>query len=112
MKIEDRTAKFIIWFSRFKVMENKDFNIKCDKDLESRSIYIFNNKEELINYLIENGVDDAYYLNRCLDKCIFMITKKGTILAYKAICDIMIEKYNTFSKTNINESNKGKELSK
>ena len=120
MEIKDRQAKFIIWFSRFKVIENKDFNIKCDKDSESRAIYVFNNEEELLNYFLKKDCCEETdkwndYLKGCLEKCIFMIIKKGTILAYKAICDKIIEDYNIHFlhfEENINESIKVKELSK
>lgn len=88
MTNKDIESKIFMFIFHLKEQKNKKYSIEeCEKNI----VYIFNNDTEFESYFNENGIKD---INReLLELCKMKTTKKGTIIALKALCDHTIKKY-------------------
>ena len=95
----DIEAYLFLMLCHLKEDKNKEYSI----DLCPRNIaYIFDNYDGFRNYFYQNGisiVDDEIF-----DLSIIKITKKGTVIALKGLCDHIIRKYNSLNEPE-NKSN-------
>ena len=75
---------------------------ECEDDIA----YLFEDYDSYKNYFIDNGMD--YVSDETLDNCRIRVTKKGSIIALKALCDCIIREYRASlyqMKQTIEESN-------
>ncbi len=71
-----------------KEQKNKIYSAEeCEKNI----VYVFNNNDEFESYFIQNGIEDIS--RQVLNLCKMKSTKKGTIIALKALCDRTIKRY-------------------
>lgn len=84
----DLEAKLILAFSSFIEEENK---IYSEEKSEKNIVYLFKDNVEFKEYFIRNGISDVS--KDLLAMCKKKITKKGTIIASKYLCDYIIRRY-------------------
>lgn len=97
--IEDLEAKLYMFTLGLKEEKNKEFSFEeCERNIA----YIFNNYEEFKSYFLENGIDS--FDSDIFNSCIMKITKKGTIISLKSLCDLAIKKYKTYISSNKNDN--------
>lgn len=68
--------------------ENK---IYSEKKVDKNVVYLFNSDKEYDSYFINNGVTDIR--KKLRNMCKIYVTKKGTIIASKYLCDKVIKNY-------------------
>ena len=96
----DIEAKIYLFINGLYETKNKEYsNSDCSYNLA----YIFNSFEEYKSYFTNNGYKniDNYILNICSIK----ITKKGSVIALKGLCDYVISKNQSFSDNTIIHNN-------
>lgn len=82
----DIEAKFFIFFLHLKEEKVKQYSDEtCDENI----VYVFNNYADFRLYFMQNGVNIS---DELLDICKMKITKKGTVLALKKLCDYIIKR--------------------
>ena len=86
-KKRDLTAELLIRRLRVKVEENKQYSAE---DCYPWIVYVFENEEEYENYFISNGAPIAVN-EEILSLCKLTSTRKGTVIAYKVLCDRAIK---------------------
>ena len=84
----DIEAILFIYILHLKEGKNKKYSSEeCEKNI----VYLFNDYDEFKSYFELNGFPDIR--GSLLDICTMKVTKKGTIIALKALCDYTIKKY-------------------
>jgi len=82
----DFEAQLFMYLLRLKEEKNKKYSSQeCEYDI----VYKFDNELELKNYFINNGCMNANN-DSFLDIFKFKTTKKGTVIAFKGLCDYAI----------------------
>ena len=65
--------------------KNKEYSTSlCEKN----KLYIFENYDDYCSYFVDNGIDNIN--DELLETCKLKTTKKGKVLALKALCDYTI----------------------
>ena len=76
------------------LVEDKEKN--CTKEAEKNNMaYVFKNLEEFNNYFIEHGVINNIGL---ATSALITIFPDGTVVAFKVLCDYIIDKINSINK--------------
>lgn len=85
----DIEAILFMYVLHLKEEKNKKYSShECEKNV----VYLFDNYDEYKNYFEVNGFPEIR--DSLLDICTMKVTKKGTIIALKGLCDYTIRKYN------------------
>ena len=83
----DIEATLFMSLLHLKEEKNKEYSsIECERNI----VYLFNSEEDLKKYFKLNGVSNVD--KEMLDLCIMKVTKKGTIIVLKGLCDYAISK--------------------
>ena len=88
MKRIDLDALLFVSMLNLKVEKDKVYSEDCD----TRLVYIFDDYDEYKNYFINNGFTNIS--DDILETCRMIITKKGSVLALKKLCDYTIRTHN------------------
>ena len=88
MKIIDLEALLLVSVLNLKVESNKVYSENCDTNL----VYVFEDYNEYKNYFINNGFTNIS--DELLETCRMVITKRGSVIALKKLCDYTIRKHN------------------
>jgi len=88
MKKIDLDALLFVSVLNLKLEKDKVYSEDCD----TRLVYIFNDYDEYKNYFINNGFTNIS--DDILETCRMIITKKGSVLALKKLCDYTIRVHN------------------
>ena len=88
MKRIDLDALLFLSMLNLKVEKDKIYSEDCD----TRLVYIFDDYTEYKNYFINNGFTNIS--DDILETCRMIITKKGSVLALKKLCDYTIRIHN------------------
>lgn len=76
--------------------------VDCDYNI----VYVFNNYNEYKSYFLTNGLNNVS--EEILERCVVSITKKGSVIALKNLCDRAIRRNNN----KVNKEDKEKILMK
>lgn len=87
-KVHDIEAKLFMLILHLKEETNREYSLL---NVKKNIAYVFSNYNEFKYYFIQNGFDNIS--DDLLKLCIMKTTKKGTIIALKALCDHTIKMY-------------------
>jgi len=92
---KDLEARLYMYFLRLKEDANKEYS---KNECEYNIVYVFNNYDEYYNYFNNNGYPEVDVNLDILRMCKLKKTKKGSIIAMKALCDYAITRHNELTK--------------
>lgn len=98
-KKRDFEARLFIELAHLKVDKTKTYS---QEECPNNIVYIFDDYDEFKNYFVKNNFDNI--TNSLLNLCIIRTTKKGTIIAFKGLCDHIIRKHSLIDSSTIEKN--------
>lgn len=85
-------AIFFIFMLKLRHEKNIEYTERYN---DYTKAYIFDDRTQFEGYFINNGYEDIS--NEVLESCCMLTTKKGSVVALKALCDYTIDKHKSLS---------------